>query len=167
MAEITSDTDFYADAPVSASGGLETPFNVEHLGAPDAGLVAGSGSMSRQMLRVFLQNKLAVISAIYIIILVLLCIIVPFFHSSSYWTDAPNNFSSTCFNSTNAGNSGSAAPSLNHLLGCTNGIDNVALLFYSGRFSLLIGMLAGIVTIVVGTLYGIYFGTAGGRWTRS
>ncbi|HUD70132.1 MAG TPA: ABC transporter permease, partial [Acidimicrobiales bacterium] len=135
---------------------------IEH-GIASGGEVAGSGSMARQMLRVFIQNKLAVTSAIFIFLLVMGCIIVPLFYSQSYWTEASSNFSSTCFPNTQSGNLGNAAPSLGHLLGCTTGYDNVALVFYSGRFSLAIGGLAGVVTIVVGTLYGIIAGYKGGK----
>lgn len=128
----------------------------------EGGEVSGGSSMARQMLRVFLQNKLAVISAVFIILLVLGCIIVPLFYSQSYWSDASANFTSSCFPNTAAGNLGNAAPSSAHLLGCTTGYDNVALLFYSGRFSLAIGGLAGLLTIVIGTFYGLLAGYKGG-----
>lgn len=163
MAKIETDTDFYANAPVSASGGLEGPFSPEHLGVPEGGEVAGGGSMSRQMLRVFRQNKLAVGSAIYIFVLLAMCVIVPLFYSSDYWSVAGSSTSGSCFNNSNPGVFGSVAPSLHHILGCTNGIDNFGLLFYSGRFSLLIGLLAGFVTMLVGTAYGIFSGYRGGK----
>ncbi|HEV3213166.1 MAG TPA: ABC transporter permease [Acidimicrobiales bacterium] len=163
MAKIETDTDFYANAPVSASGGLEAPFEPTHLGVPEGGEVAGGGSMGRQMLRVFMQNKLAVVSALFIIVLILMCIIVPFFYASDYWTVAGSSTSGTCFNNSNPGGFGSAAPSADHILGCTNGIDNFGLLFYAGRFSLLIGLLAGFVTMAIGTLYGIIAGYRGGK----
>ncbi len=127
-----------------------------------AGDVGGGSSMTRQMVRVFFQNKLAVISAVFIILLVLGCIFIPAQYSSNYWTNAPADFTSSCFNSTQAGNLGNAAPSSAHLLGCTGGLDNVALLFYAGRFSLAIGGLAGVLTIVIGTFYGLIAGYRGG-----
>jgi peptide/nickel transport system permease protein len=133
---------------------------------PEGGEVAGSGSISRQMLRVFLQNRLAVIASCYVIALVLACIIVPLpvFFSRSYWSLANSNYLSTCYKGLplTAANFGSPAPSWGHPLGCTGGFDNVGLLFYSGRFSLAIGMLAGLVTMVVGTLYGVVAGYKGG-----
>jgi peptide/nickel transport system permease protein len=158
------DSDFYGDAkaPMEVSGALtETP--TENLGTPEGGEVAGTGSITRQMIRVFIQNKLAVGSLAYVTVLILLCIIVPFWYSRSYWTFAPSNFTSNCFNLTNAGRFGSAAPSSAHILGCTTGYDNVGLLFYAGRFSLLIGLLAGFVTMIVGTTYGIVAGYRGGK----
>jgi peptide/nickel transport system permease protein len=163
MTGIETDTDFYAQTPVSPSGGLEAPFTPEHLEIPDGGAVTGGGSMTRQMARVFVQNKLAVISSIYIFVLVAMCVIVPFFFASDYWSTAGSSTTGTCFNNTNPGYLGSAAPSAQHILGCTTGIDNFGLLFYSGRFSLLIGLMAGIVTMVVGTAYGILSGYRGGK----
>jgi peptide/nickel transport system permease protein len=163
MAKIDLPSDFYADAPVTTSGGLEGPFDVEHLGVPDGGEVSGGGSMVRQMFRVFVQNKLAVISAIYIIVLVAMCIIVPLFFGADYWNNAGSSTTGSCFNNTNPGFLGSAAPSSQHILGCTTGIDNFGLIFYAGRFSLLIGLMAGIVTMVVGTAYGIFSGYRGGK----
>jgi peptide/nickel transport system permease protein len=131
---------------------------------PEGGEVAGSGSIFRQMLRVYLQNKLAVIATVYVIVLILLCIIIPLFYSQSYWSNANADYGSTCYKGvpTAASLQGSAAPSAGHLLGCTTGFDNVGLLFYAGRFSLAIGIFAGIVTMVVGTLYGVVAGYKGG-----
>ncbi len=140
---------------------LETEFASEHASGGD---VKGGGSMARQMLRVFVQNKMAVISAIYIFVLIMLCIIVPMFYSQSYWSNAGANLNgtNTCFNATQAGVSGSAGPSAQHILGCTTGFDNWGLLFYAGRFSLFIGIFAGLVTMVIGTMYGIIAGYRGG-----
>ena len=138
--------------------------HVEQARGADGGEVTGSGSIGRQMLRVFLQNKLAVASFIYITVIVLMSIIVPMFYPSSYWTNAQSNFTSTCFTNSNPGLLGNAAPSGAHILGCTTGYDNFALLFYAGRFSLLIGILAAFVTMTVGTTYGIVAGYRGG-WT--
>jgi peptide/nickel transport system permease protein len=130
---------------------------------PEGGEVSGGGSIVRQMFRVYVQNKLAVISSIFVIVLLLLCIIVPFTYPTSYWTLAISDFTSTCFNNTQAGLSGSAAPSAHHWLGCTTGYDNFGLLCYAGRFSLFIGIFAGLATIAVGTLYGILSGYRGGK----
>jgi peptide/nickel transport system permease protein len=115
------------------------------------------------MLRVFLQNKLAVIASVYVIVLILMCIIVPQFFSRSYWSTANANYLSTCYQGTGpAALSGSPGPTGGHIFGCTTGFDNFGLLFYAGRFSLAIGILAGFVTMVVGTLYGVIAGYKGG-----
>jgi peptide/nickel transport system permease protein len=130
---------------------------------PSGGEVAGSGSIFRQMLRVFLQNKLAVIASIYVIVLILMCVIVPLFFQRSYWSNSNSNYSGTCYQGTGAAAiAGSASPSGHDVLGCTLGFDNFGLLFYAGRFSLAIGILAGFVTMVAGTLYGVVAGYKGG-----
>jgi peptide/nickel transport system permease protein len=131
---------------------------------PDGGDVAVGGSMARQMLRVFLQNKLAVLAAIYVIVLILLCVVVPQFYHSSYWSNANADYNTYCYKGqpANAAQGGSAGPSWSHPLGCTTGFVNVGLLFYSGRFSLAIGILAGFATMLIGTLYGIVAGYKGG-----
>jgi peptide/nickel transport system permease protein len=143
---------------------LEEEVAAEHAGPADGGEVTGRGSISRQMLRVFMQNKMAVISVGYIVVLVLLCIIVPQFYGRSYWGDAGSNLygHDTCFTNSVPGGYGSAGPTWTHPFGCTTGYDNFALLFYAGRFSLFIGLLAGVVTMVVGTAYGIIAGYRGG-----
>ncbi len=134
--------------------------------APEGGEVAGGSSIFRQMVRVFFQNKLAVIASGYVTALILGCIIVPLpvFFSRSYWSLANANYASTCYKGGPAAAAilGSPAPSWGHPLGCTGGFDNVGLLFYAGRFSLAIGILAGIVTMIVGTLYGVVAGYKGG-----
>lgn len=133
---------------------------------PSGGEVKGSGALWLQMLRVFMQNKLAVISSAYIFCLVMACIIVPAMYSESYWSNAPAQFNwhvNSCFNPhLTGGNQGSAAPSLSHWLGCTTGYDNIGYLMYAGRFSLAIGVIAGILTMIVGTIWGVVAGYKGG-----
>lgn len=162
MAKTESETSFYTDTELDRRA-VPDEVGPPFVGTPEGGEVSGGGSLVIQMLRVFVKNKLAVISAIYCLVLVVLCIIVPFFYSDSYWTTASSDFTSTCFNLTGPGRFGSAAPSTQHLLGCTTGYDNVGLLFYSGRFSLLIGIFAGLATIALGTVYGIASGYRGGK----
>lgn len=131
----------------------------------DAGEVGGGTSIVRQMVRVFFQNKMAVISVGYIFVLVILCLIVPFFYGQSYWTDAGalGPKLNSCFTGSVPGGYGSAAPSLHHIFGCTLGLDNWGLLFYAGRFSLFIGIAAGVASMVIGTAYGMIAGYRGGK----
>ena len=130
----------------------------------DGGEVRGNGSIARQMLRVFIQNKMAVISAGYIFVMVMLCLIVPFFYGQNYWSDASANVGNhnSCFTHTAPGVVGSAAPSAGHIFGCTLGYNNWGLLWYAGRFSLFIGIFAGLSTMVIGTAYGVLAGYRGG-----
>ncbi len=133
----------------------------EHGIVPDGGDVSGGGAMWRQMLRVFLQNKLAVISLLFIVTLIAMCIIVPFFFAGDYWLNAPIETSGPCWVGV-PGSLGNAAPSAHAILGCTNGYDNFGLLFYAGRYTLSIGFLAAAVTMTFGVAYGIYAGFRGG-----
>jgi peptide/nickel transport system permease protein len=56
-----------------------------------------------------------------------------------------------------------APPSLKHLLGTdSSGFDELGRIMYGGEYSLSLGMLAGIITIVVGTIYGMIAGFLGG-----
>jgi peptide/nickel transport system permease protein len=143
---------------------LASEFALEH-STSSGGEVGGSGSMWTQMRRVFFQNKLAVISAVIIIVMVGMCIIVPFFYQSSYWnlaiTQSPAQ--NSCFSNAGQGVQGNLAPSLHHLLGCTGGLDNFGLMFYAGRFTLAIGFLAGFVNMTFGAAYGIFSGFRGGK----
>jgi peptide/nickel transport system permease protein len=150
--------DFITDGDI-----LSAEVAAEHGLGPTGGAVSDGGSMFRQMVRVFFQNKLAVISAIYILSLVIMCVVVPYFYASDYWTNAPIETMSSCWNATAAGGLGNAAPSAHNLVGCTGGYDNFGLIFYAGRFSLAIGFLAAAVTMTVGVAYGIFAGFRGGK----
>ena len=120
---------------------------------------ASKGTMLRQMVRVFMQNKLAVASLIYIVLLTIACIVIPLFYKTSF--TAYNNFSNnSCYDSSTLGYSG---PSLHHLLGCSSsGFDELGLIMFAGRYSLLIGYLSAIVTMTFGVAYGIFAGFRGG-----
>ena len=128
-----------------------------------AGTVAGTGTMRQQMWRVFRQNKLALASLAFVVILILGAVIYPFFFNGLYWKSAPIDLANTCFNSTAPGYTGSAPPSAHHWLGCIKGYDTIGLLFYSGRFSLGIGFLSAIVTMSLGVTYGMLSGYIGGK----
>lgn len=134
------------------------------LTSKDAGEVRGSGSMARQMWRVFRQNKLAVISLVYLAFIVLGVIFIPLMEPSSYWRYARIQVSTnSCYVFTSApGYTGSAPPSAHHILGCIKGYDTLALLFYAGRFSLAIGFLSSVVTMTLGVFYGMVSGYRGG-----
>jgi ABC-type dipeptide/oligopeptide/nickel transport system permease subunit len=108
--------------------------------------------MWRQRLRIFLQNRLAIASGTYIIILFLVCFIVPHVHPTNQTNQA------LTFNVT-----WNQAPSWHHWLGTdSQGFDELGRIFYGGEYSLTLGVLAGLITIVVGTLYGMVSGFFGG-----
>jgi peptide/nickel transport system permease protein len=56
-----------------------------------------------------------------------------------------------------------APPSLKHLLGTdSSGFDELGRIMFGGEYSLSLGILAGMITIVVGTIYGMVSGFLGG-----
>jgi peptide/nickel transport system permease protein len=55
------------------------------------------------------------------------------------------------------------APSASHILGTDNtGWDELGRIMYGGRYSLTLGFLAGLITIFIGTVYGMVAGFYGG-----
>jgi len=109
--------------------------------------------MWKQRLRIFMSNKLAVTSAIFLIVITALCFLVPLLHPTNQ-TDANLAMMNSPFN---------APPSWSHWLGTdSNGFDVLGRIFYGGEYSLTLGILAGFITIVVGTTYGMVAGFIGG-----
>jgi len=137
--------------------------HLAHDAAPAGGEVSGHQSMIRQMARVFLQNKLAVASLIFIVVLIVMAVIVPLFTPSSYWSDYVINTTGSCWQGQPYGSLGNAQPSAHNILGCTGGLDNFSLLFYAARYSLAIGFLSAFITMTVGVAYGIFAGFRGGK----
>jgi peptide/nickel transport system permease protein len=106
----------------------------------------------RQRLRIFVGNKLAVISCVYVILLFLTCFLVPHLHPTNQ-TNQAETFNTTW----------NASPSSHHWLGTdSQGFDELGRIFYGGEYSLTLGVLAGFITIVVGTIYGMVAGFFGG-----
>ena len=121
--------------------------------APSGGQPQGKGVPRwRQMLEVFFQNKLAVISVIVLVAIVLFVYVGPLFYET---------------NQTNTndilGAPANLPPSWAHPLGTDiTGWDELGRIMYGGQYSLTLGFLAGLITIVVGTLYGMVSGFFGG-----
>jgi peptide/nickel transport system permease protein len=104
--------------------------------------------MWKQRARIFIHNKLAM----FLVLLVLFCFLGPIL----YHTNQTNQAAAlnVAFN---------APPSLKHLLGTdSSGFDELGRIMYGGEYSLSLGMLAGFITIVVGTIYGMVSGFLGG-----
>lgn len=99
-----------------------------------------------------MANKLAIASCIYIIILALACFLVPHLHPTNQTNQA------IAFNTPQ-----NEPPSSAHLLGTdSNGFDELGRIFFGGEYSLTLGFLAGFITIVLGTTYGMIAGFVGG-----
>lgn len=108
--------------------------------------------MWRQRLNIFLHNKLAIASVIYLVAITAACFLVPILH--------PTNQTNQALTLDAVWN---AHPSAAHWLGTdSNGFDEMGRIFFGGEYSLSLGVLAGFITIVVGTLYGMISGFFGG-----
>ncbi len=108
--------------------------------------------MWRQRLKIFTQNKLAIASVLYLLLITLFCFLWPHFH--------PTNQTNQNLAINNPINQG---PDSQFWLGTdSSGFDVLGRIAYGGEYSLTLGFLAGIVTIVVGTLYGMFSGFLGG-----
>ena len=126
------------------STGLEMPLNND---ANDV-IVA----MWRQRLRIFTHNKLAIASVGYLILILIFCYLGPVFYHTNQTNQA------TALNAV-----WNSPPSAKHLLGIdSSGFDMLGRIMYGGEYSLTLGMLAGLITIVVGTIYGMVSGFIGG-----
>ena len=135
-------------------GGAEPPLHdslvIENLADTEA-----SGEvvpMWKQRTRIFIHNKLAVASVLVLIAVVLFCYMGPLLYHTNQ-TNQAQALNAT-FNS---------APSAQHWLGTdSSGFDELGRIMFGGEYSLSLGMLAGFITIIVGTIYGMVSGFLGG-----
>lgn len=128
---------------------VEAPLGQSHGGAAISDAFV---PLWRQRLRIFLQNKLAIASVAYLVFIVLFCFLGPILWHSNQ-TDqaqallAPQN----------------GPPTVHNLLGTDpSGFDELGRIMFGGEYSLTLGMIAGVITIVIGTLYGMVSGFLGG-----
>jgi peptide/nickel transport system permease protein len=111
--------------------------------------VAKPRSMLRRGWEVFAENKLALVSLVVLVVIVLFCFLGPLF----YHTNQVN---------TNLGDY-LCRPGAKHLLGCNDvGYDQLGRLMVAGQTSLEVGLAAAVVAVVIGTLYGALSGFVGG-----
>jgi peptide/nickel transport system permease protein len=106
----------------------------------------------RQRLRIFFHNKLAIASVVFLILVLLFCYLGPHLYHTNQTNQA------AALNVTE-----NQPPSAKHLLGVdSSGYDELGRIMFGGEYSLSLGILAGFITIVVGTLYGMVAGFLGG-----
>jgi peptide/nickel transport system permease protein/oligopeptide transport system permease protein len=95
------------------------------------------------------KNPAAVLSAVFLALMVLACVAGPFFLPSALGEPGPNQY---------------AAPSWEHPCGTDlNGRDLLYRVLTGGRISLLVGLCGAIVSLFIGTAWGLVAGYAGGR----
>jgi peptide/nickel transport system permease protein len=132
-----------ANEPPAASQGLVAP--------PNSGIPSGKAkSMLRLGGEVFLQNRLAIVGLVVLLIAIIFCYLGPvFYHTNQVNTDLL------------AANLSPGHPG--HPLGTDqNGYDQLGRLMYGGQTSLEIGFAAAAIATVVGTLWGAISGFFGG-----
>jgi oligopeptide transport system permease protein len=96
------------------------------------------------------KNKLAVISAVILIVITLACIIGPWLSKYGYEQQDIQL--------------GAAPPSSQHWLGTdVFGRDNLVRILYGGRISLMVGLIATGVALFIGVTYGAIAGYLGGK----
>uniref|UniRef100_A0AAU3GS55 ABC transporter permease n=1 Tax=Streptomyces sp. NBC_01401 TaxID=2903854 RepID=A0AAU3GS55_9ACTN len=116
---------------------------------PGTATTAATASGARLALRRFLRNRLAVVGLGVVVLIFLFCFIGPLVYS----TDQTH----TMLQQVNL------APSGSHWLGTDAvGHDELGRLMYGGKVSLIVGLAAGTLATVIGTLWGAVAGYAGG-----
>lgn len=131
---------------------FEHAVDAESLTQANPEVLTAAVPMWRQRTRIFFSNKLAAASVIYLLLIVGACFLVPILHAT---------------NQTNAATAlmvpENAPPSAAHWLGTdSSGYDELGRIFFGGEYSLTLGILAGFITIVVGTVYGMISGFLAG-----
>ena len=95
------------------------------------------------------KNPAAVVSAAFLVFIVLACVVGPEFLSASLGEPGPNQY---------------APPSWEHPFGTDlNGRDVLYRVLTGGRISLLVGLCGAVVSLFIGTAWGLIAGYAGGR----
>lgn len=119
---------------------------------PAGGESSSVGGMGRQIVRVFIENKLAVVGLFVIVFFLVFCFIVPLlYHTNQTNSEAALN------NALNAG------PGAGHPLGTDEqGFDVLGRLMFGGQASLIVGFASAAVATVVGVIYGAVAGFVGG-----
>jgi len=103
----------------------------------------------RRVWREFIRHKAALISLIFLIVVVISTVLAPFIAPSD-----PNIITRDIF----------FTPSWTHLMGTDNlGRDMFSRIIWGARVSLLVGVVAGLIAISVGTLVGSISGYFGGK----
>jgi peptide/nickel transport system permease protein len=118
-------------------------------GVPEGGEGYSSGAAWKMVLRVFIENKLAIVGLGMIVLMTLFCFVGPLIYKTQQ-----------VFNNPAIANK---PPGPGHLLG-TNpvGYDVLGRLMLGGQTSLEIGFAAAIIAVLIGVIWGAAAGLAGG-----
>ena len=142
-----------SQVPTAVTGMGGVVEEAEPDGLPAGGEATKSGGLARQYLRVFVENKLAVIGAAVIVLMVLFCFIGPII----YPTNQTSTQDALLYSTQNA------PPSAQYPLGTDqSGFDMLGRIMYGGQVSLEVGFAAAAIATVVGVLFGAISGFFGG-----
>src|SRR5580692_10273857 len=95
--------------------------------------------MWKQRTRIFLHNRLAIASVVFLVLIAALCFLVPIFHPTNQTNQAAT-----------FGLPWNAPPSFHHWLGTdSNGFDELGRIFYGGEYSLTSGFVGGITDTIM------------------
>ena len=145
---VVPDQPAVSEAPsVAGAPGAQRP--------PEGGEARSTGGLVRQILRVFVEHKLAIVSLAFLVLIVLFCWVGPLVYHTNQ-----TNQELALLNPENAppGSTGKFP------LGTTQtGFDVLGRLMYGGQASLTVGLLSALVATVVGVVYGAVAGFFG-RW---
>lgn len=144
------------ESPVAVGPDLVVPGEAaeapEH--APEGGESQSSGGIAIQIVRVFMEHKLAVVSLGFIVFMILFCWVGPHVYHT-----IQDNQQAVLTNPENA-----PPGATGHPLGTTNtGFDVLGRLMYGGQTSLEVGLLSAAVATAVGVVYGAVAGFFG-KW---
>lgn len=133
---------------------MKRPLFSRWLGANRHGIEIETGSsLSADAWRRLKANKPAVIGGAFVFSLAALCVVLPPLLGLSY---SDMDFAL-----------GASPPSVAHWLGTDiHGRDLFARILYGGRISLMVGLIASLVSLVIGVSYGAISGYAGGKIDR-
>lgn len=125
--------------------------------APEGGEVQSTGGIGIQILRVFVENKLAVIGVLWIIFMILFCFLGPLVYHTNQ-----TNAQDALLNSTQ-----NSPPAHGNPLGTDDtGYDILGRLMFAGQASLIVGFASAAVATIVGVIYGAISGFFSG-WSDS
>jgi peptide/nickel transport system permease protein len=123
------------------------------IGAPEGGEASSRGGLLRQLLRVFVENRLAVVGAVVIVLMVLFCFLGPIL----YATNQTSTQDALLYSTQN-----SPPSSANPLGTDQSGFDMLGRIMYGGQVSLEVGFAAAGIATAVGVLFGAVSGFFGG-----
>lgn len=127
--------------------GATEPIHVEETAEAE---IAPDESLKEQVFSIFRHNKVALVSAIIIVLFVIITVAAPLFAPCDpYAQDMYNKLD---------------GPSSEHLLGTDNlGRDVLSRMIYGGRVSLMVGLVPTTISMILGTALGLIAGFIGGK----